>query len=196
MPPSSKLPSLITLAVGLLALYGLHRHFKAKEPQRAFFSFHYSSDIWRTNIVRKSGVTCRDPARAGFFDHSLWESAKARGDAEVRRLIDAALEDSEVTVVLIGQKTYKSRWVRYEIEKSIERNNGLLGVYIDNIRDAQGRTSRVGRSPFGEIADDVPYFDWIEDDGFSNIREWIADAPRPDDFLGKYEGDEDEDEEE
>ena len=112
------------------------------------------------------------------------------------RLIDAALEDSEVTVVLIGQKTYKSRWVRYEIEKSIERNNGLLGVYIDSIRDAQGRTSRVGRSPFGDIADDVPHFDWVEDDGFSNIREWIADAPRPDAFLGEDEGNEDEDEEE
>lgn len=104
--------------------------------------------------------------------------AKARGDAEVRRLIDAALEDSEVTVVLIGQKTYKSRWVRYEIEKSIERNDGLLGVYIDNIRDAQGRTSRVGRSPFGEIADDVPHFDWIEDDGREPAHRSCANGSR------------------
>lgn len=196
MPPTPKMSDLTKLALGALALYSLHRIFRAKEPQRAFFSFQYSSDIWRTNVVRNSGVTCRDPAEAGFFDQSLWETAKTKGDAGIRRLIDKALEDSEVTVVLIGQQTYKSRWVRYEIEKSIARNNGLVGVYIDNIRDARGQTSPFGHSPFGDIADDVPHFDWVDDDGFTNIREWIAKAPRPGDFLVEDDDDDEEEEEE
>lgn len=147
--------TLTKLLLSGLALHGLDRLLNAKDPQHAFFSFHYKDDIWRVNAVRNSWVTRRDPGKAGFFDSSLWEAARTTGDAAVMRLIDRALEGSEVTVVLIGESTHRSRWVRYEIEQSLERNNGLIGVYIDNIRDSHGRISPVGRSPF----DDVEVFD-------------------------------------
>ena len=55
--------------------------------RKVFFSFHYERDIWRTNVIRNSGVV-EGSAAAGFHDASLWEEAKKKGDAEVKRLID------------------------------------------------------------------------------------------------------------
>jgi hypothetical protein len=114
--------------------------------RRVFFSFSYEQDIWRAANVRKSGGFDA-AARAGWSDGSIWEEAKRKGDSEIRRLIDAGLKGTSVTAVLIGADTADSLWVNYEIERSIERRNGLLGVRIDCIKDQDGRRSRRGRVP-------------------------------------------------
>ena len=114
-----------------------------------------------------------------------------------------ALEDSEVTVVLIGEETWDSRWVQYEIRRSIERNNGLLGVYIDGLRDRHGQPSQRGLSPFEifeiesghPLTDEVPHYDYANEDGHTNLRHWIADAPRISDITTIEEEDDDVDEE-
>ncbi len=95
--------------------------------RRVFFSFHYERDIWRSSIVRNSWLTHPDREAAGFWDASLWEETKLRGDAAIQRLIDAGLEYTSVTAVLIGSETADRRWVQYELRKSYERGNGLLG---------------------------------------------------------------------
>ena len=93
--------------------------------RKVFFSFHYERDIWRTNVVRNSGVV-EGSAAAGFYDASLWEEAKKKGDADVKKLIDKGLIGTSVTVVLIGAETSSRKFVDYEIEQSIARGNGLL----------------------------------------------------------------------
>jgi len=107
--------------------------------RKVFFSFHYERDIWRTNVVRNSGVV-EGSAAAGFHDASVWEEAKKKGDAEVKKLIDSGLIGTSVTVVLIGAETAQRKFVDYEIEKSIARGNGLLGIYISGIKDQNGNT--------------------------------------------------------
>jgi hypothetical protein len=63
-----------------------------------FFSFHYQRDVWRANVVRNSGVVIGSAA-AGFTDGSLWEEAKRKGDAEIKRMIRQGLEGTTVTLV-------------------------------------------------------------------------------------------------
>jgi hypothetical protein len=53
-------------------------------------------------------------------------------------MILSHLERTTVTVVLIGEKTAKRPWVRYEIEQSIARQNGLLGIEIHHLKDKDG----------------------------------------------------------
>jgi hypothetical protein len=48
---------------------------------------------------------------------------------EVRFALDE-MHDTSVTVVLIGDKTHTSRWVDWEIEESVGRGNGLLGIKL------------------------------------------------------------------
>jgi hypothetical protein len=116
--------------------------------RRVYFAFHYQIDIWRVNQVRNSWVT-QDREEAGFYDASLWEKAKKDGDIGIKRMINAGLNNTTVTCLLIGQQTYARPWVRYEIIKSIEKGNGLLGIHINALHDKDGFSySTHGRNPF------------------------------------------------
>ncbi len=80
-------------------------------------------------IVRNSWVTQGKEA-AGFIDDADFEEVKRKGDTAIKNWIDNQLKGTSVTVVLVGEKTCSSRWVKYEIEKSIEIGNGLLGIDV------------------------------------------------------------------
>lgn len=146
--------------------------------RRVYFSFHYK-DVWRANQVRNSWVTKRDRESAGFFDSAEFEAVKKQGDAAIKRWIDRNLEGTSVTVVIIGQDTCNRRWVRYEIQKSMERGNGIIGVYAHNLGDQNGATCQQGELDFGKVdgehdfSDLYPVYDWVNDDGYNNIGDWI-----------------------
>lgn len=154
--------------------------------RRTFFSFHYDRDIWRSSIVRNSWLT-QDREAAGFWDASLWEEAKRRGDEAIRRLIDNGLKNTSVTVVLIGSQTAGRNWINYEIIESYNKKNGLLGVYIHNIRDSSRNIDSKGRNPFDYVyigrgenktlfSQLYPTYDYVNDDGYNNLGYWIERA--------------------
>ncbi|WP_448235948.1 TIR domain-containing protein [Microbacterium paulum] len=142
--------------------------------RRAFFSFHFQNDIFRANVVRNSWVT-RDREAAGFFDASLWEEAQTRGDSAIRALIDEGLKNTSVTVVLIGRETASRSYVKYEIEQSIARGNGLLGIRIEKIKDIRGNVDEAGPNP---LPNEYPVYLWNKDDGYTNLGTWIERAAR------------------
>ena len=117
--------------------------------RRVFFSFHYQDVIdFRANVVRNHWLTKADRDDAGFFDASVWETAKKTSPLAVKRLINKEIQNTTVTAVLIGSDTYSRRWVRYEIIKSMSRGNKLLGVHINCIEDKFQKKKRLGRNPF------------------------------------------------
>jgi hypothetical protein len=114
--------------------------------RRVYFAFHFERDIWRANIVRNCNVVLgRD--EAGFFDHSEYEEAKRKSAEAIRRLIREKISGTSVTVVLVGQETWLREWVQFEIEESLKNNNGLVGVHIHLIPDAQRDISLPGYPP-------------------------------------------------
>lgn len=136
---------------------------------RSFFSFHYQRDVQRASVVRKSSVT-KPGITPEWIDASVWEEAKKKSDAAVRKLIDDALIGTSVTAVLIGTETSKRRWVKYEIDESIDRGNGLFGIYIHNIKDFNGDTASRGLNP---LPAGYKTYDWIHDDGYTNLGAWV-----------------------
>ncbi len=155
--------------------------------RRVFFSFHYKRDIGRIGQVRNSWLTKGDSSK--FLDAADWESIKRNGDEAVRKWIDEQLNGSSVTVVLIGAETANRRWVRYEIQQSIEKRNGLVGIYIHNIKDFRTREiDQKGEDPFakhfGFHSTNSPtypccsYYDWTNDNGYNNIENWIEKATK------------------
>jgi len=119
--------------------------------RRVYFAFHCQNDIWRVNQVRKSWVT-QDRQSTGFYDASLWEEAKKQSDLAIKRMINSGLQNTSVTCVLIGSETSKRRWVQYEIIKSFDKKNALLGVYINGLKDNNEKTSIKGADPFDDLA--------------------------------------------
>ena len=90
-------------------------------------------------------------------------------------MIDEALHGTSVTAVLIGPRTTFSRWVSYEIKASMDRGNGLFGVYIDGIPDASGRKARRGRPPSKLLAANARCYVYDR----RRFGDWVAEsAPR------------------
>jgi hypothetical protein len=114
--------------------------------RRVFFSFHYQCDIWRVNQIRNLPEIIGSAA-AGFQDASLWEKARKEGDDAIKRMIDNALVGTSVTVVFVGNQTSNRRYVNYEIDKSLERGNGLVAVQIHHLKNEYGQVDQPGVIP-------------------------------------------------
>lgn len=137
--------------------------------RRTFFSFHYENDVWRASIVRNS-ARLKTEITLEWIDASIWEDEKKKGDAAVKKLIDNALVGTSVTCVLIGSLTSTRKFVKYEIDQSIARGNGLFGIYIHNIKDNDGKTATKGTSP---LPAGYKTYDWVNDDGYTNLGKWV-----------------------
>ena len=138
--------------------------------RRVFFSFEYG-DVSRAMVVRNSWVT-RGRESAGFIDAADFEEIEGQGDTAIQNWIDGQLEGTSVTVVLVGEKTCSSRYVEYEIDKSIHRGKGLLGIDISKIKDLQGNiTERCGQIPKG-----YKFYLWNREEGYNNMGDWIEKA--------------------
>jgi hypothetical protein len=139
--------------------------------RKVFFSFHYQRDIWRACNVRNSGIV-EGQAAAGFSDASIWEEAKKKGDSTIKKMIDDALVGTSVTAVLIGAETAYRKYVNYEIEKSVERGNGILGIRIHNIKDQNEKTDPPGNVPMMLLDGGYSIYTWDRD----KFGDWVEDA--------------------
>lgn len=126
--------------------------------RRVFFSFHYQDVIdFRANTVRNHWVTKPDREQAGYFDASIWESAKKQGSVALKRLINGGLDGTTNTCVLVGSQTYARPWVRYELLKSFVRGNHLFAVQINGVKGKDGQTKPLGPNPLDSVG--VTYSD-------------------------------------
>lgn len=157
--------------------------------RRVFFSFHYERDIWRASQIRNCWVTKPDRESAGFWDAASWEEVKKKGEDAIMRWIDNQLNGTSVTAVLIGTQTSERKYVGYEIKKSYEIGNGMLGIYIHNMKDQNGRTDFQGKNPFDNwyitrngqkvyFSSLYPTYDWIYDRGYENLGSWVEKAAK------------------
>lgn len=157
--------------------------------RKAFFSFHYKNDVWRANQVRNSWVTKDDKEAAGFIDAAAFEKVKKDGDAAIKKWIRDQLVGTSVTVVLIGSETNNRDYIKYELQQSYQKGNGLVGVHIHKLKDKDGNTSSKGETTFGELGksdkgESIYFFevakiyDYVDDDGYSNMGKWIEAAAK------------------
>jgi hypothetical protein len=109
-----------------------------------FFSFRYRN-VFRVNQIR-SMPNIIGSAAAGFNDRSLWENAK-NSEIRIKRMIDEALKGTSVTVVCITHGISNREWINYEINQSVERGNGLVGIQIHHLSDPSFPDARVGAAP-------------------------------------------------
>ena len=157
--------------------------------RRAFYSFHYNPDNWRAAQVRNMGVI---EGNSPASDND-WEAVKKGGDPAIKSWIDRQLIGKSCAVVLIGSQTAGRKWINYEIEAAWKEKKGLLGIYIHNLKNLDGKQSSKGVNPFTEFnisnqpprslasivrAYDPPYLDskQVYSYIFNNFSSWIEEA--------------------
>lgn len=120
--------------------------------KRVFFSFHYQDVIdFRANAVRNHWLTKSDRSAAGYFDASVWEEFKRKGEKSLKSLINGALENTSSTCVLVGSATFERPWVRYEMLKSFVRGNKIIAVHINCIKGKDQKTKSLGENPLSYV---------------------------------------------
>jgi hypothetical protein len=153
-------------------------------PRRVFFSFNYERDFKRAAIVRDSWAN-HDRQAVGFWGASLWTEANKRGDGFVKKMILRELENTSVTVVLIGAESVNNPWINLAIMESYKQNHGVLGLYIDKILDSSGDIEPRGGNPLDYIFiknedGSVTHFsklylvyDYMAQNGYLDFQKWI-----------------------
>ena len=154
--------------------------------RRVFFSFHYKPDNWRASQVRNIGkVEGNSPA-----SDNDWEAVTRGGDKAIEKWIDEQMHGKSCLVVLVGAKTAGRKWIKYEIRKAWEAGKGVVGIYVNRLKDANGDTAEKGRNPFSDFTVDAKPFTQVVKchtpsgssstatykDISDNIETWIEDA--------------------
>lgn len=156
--------------------------------RQVFFSFEYNKDVWRASQVKEMGKV----DDSSTFSSNDWEEVKEKTDAKIKEWIDSQMAKRSCLVVLIGHSTSGRKWINYEIEKAYELNKGIVGIYIHNLKDSQGKQTTKGSNPFYNIligkdkerlSKYVTCFDssyssstYVYDDIKNNIEQLIEDA--------------------
>jgi hypothetical protein len=72
-----------------------------------------------------------------FSDCSVQEPYDSTNAPYIRSRIRERIRSASVTICLIGQTTYRSKWVDWELRTSKEEGNGVFGVRLhsDPIKD-------------------------------------------------------------
>lgn len=154
--------------------------------RRVFFSFHYQPDNWRASQVRNIGkVEGNSPA-----SDNDWETVTKGGDKAIKKWIDEQMHGRSCLVVLVGARTAGRKWIRYEIKKAWDAGKGVVGIYVNKLKDVYGNTAEKGNNPFGAFTvNGVPMTRLVKchtpsgssstaayKDISENIEDWIEDA--------------------
>jgi len=154
--------------------------------RKVFFSFHYARDVMRVMQVRNSWVVRPEGEAQPFYDKAEFEKVKARAGG-IEKWIEEQLKGTSCTVVLYGAETHLRKWVGHEIKRSWELKKGLLAIDIHNVRDPRTGADQKGENPLSlwhtnnggaksYLSDLCGNYDWVRDNGFKNLPNWIEDA--------------------
>jgi hypothetical protein len=102
--------------------------------RKVYFAFRHR-DIMRVNNVRNAWCIDHPDSslNRSFYDRSIWDSSAATTDEGLKDLMRRGVEFSSAVCVLVGTDTWWSRWVRYEIARSVIDERGLLAVHINGL---------------------------------------------------------------
>ncbi len=156
--------------------------------RKVFFSFHYDRDVRRVVQVRNSWVVRAKGEAVPFFDKAEFEQVK-RNAGGIEKWIEKQLAGTSVTVVLFGAETYDRPWVLHEIKRSYLLGKGMVAIDIHRVKDPQLGSDIQGKNPLDywhieqngqkrALSSLYRTYDWVTDDGFNNISNWIETAAR------------------
>jgi len=157
--------------------------------RKVFFSFNYERDSFRAKQAYESWMSRLDRDASGYAEDELWEELKKQGEEAIKSWIDREMQETTVTVVLIGAETDKDPYVNFAIQKSFQKKQGLVGVYVHNMKDHQENKDSLGQNPLehyyvkkGEekvyLSKIYPTYEWINDSGYTNLGEWVEEAAK------------------
>jgi len=99
--------------------------------RNVFISFSYE-DIDKVILLR--GQAQNEQSNLEFSDRSVKEAFNSENAEYIKRKITEKINQASVTVVYISENTSNSQWVKWEVEKSLQKGKGVVAVYQGDIK--------------------------------------------------------------
>src|SRR3990172_5254648 len=71
-----------------------------------------------------------------FYDESVRSPIDSVNSTYLKSVIGEKITRASVTICLIGKTTYMSKWVDWELEKSVEEGNKIIAMALKGINEA------------------------------------------------------------
>lgn len=97
--------------------------------KKVFISYDYDNDKHYKNLL-----LAWDSNKLFDFsihDHSADVSINSTDATAIKRVISRYINEATYFLVIVGKKTHKSSWVKWEIEKALELNKKIVAVKTD-----------------------------------------------------------------
>lgn len=115
------------ILIGLIGL-GIAAIAKLTKKKKVFVSYYYRDDNRYKNLL--SAWSANDKFDIEFEDVSADVSINSKDAAVLKRVLSRKIAESDVLLVLVGEKSYSRRWVRWEITKAKELQKRIVAVKV------------------------------------------------------------------
>ncbi|HET9281073.1 MAG TPA: TIR domain-containing protein [Candidatus Angelobacter sp.] len=92
-----------------------------------------------------------------FVGRHLLDPVDSKDEDYITRKVHEQMTGTSATVVLLGKNTAQSEWVQHEIEKSVEKKNGIVAIKLDDSVSNPPKDSPVGKALYEAGAEII---DW------------------------------------
>lgn len=150
---------------------------------RRIFPSYKWTDAWLVNQIVNLPVTVGRES-VGFANGVPPETVKASDDA-IARWIRNSMSGCSCLIVFVGEETYKSRWVKYEMELAEKYKMGRIMIELSGMKKRDGSVCQGGPDPFawhglyrGPLEPDyyeIKTYHWLPF-GQGLIGGWLEDA--------------------
>ncbi|EJM69341.1 TIR-like domain-containing protein (DUF1863) [Pseudomonas sp. GM49] len=97
------------------------------EGKRNVFISFATEDMNEVNLLR--GQAKNDNNDIEFNDHSVREPYDSEQAEYIKRKITERINRASITVVFVSKDTAQSKWVKWEVEKSLELGKKVIAVH-------------------------------------------------------------------
>lgn len=112
--------------------------------KKIFISYDYENDgYWKNLLVAWDANSLFD---FSFNDTSVDVSVDSTNAAAIKRAISARINNATSFLCIVGKKTHKSGWVKWEIEKAVDLKKKLVAVKTDSENTSPDALFGVGAS--------------------------------------------------
>lgn len=97
--------------------------------KKVFISYDYDNDKHYKNLL-----LAWDANRQFDFsinDHSADVSINSTNASAIKSVISRYINEATYFLVIVGSRTHRSSWVKWEIEKAVELNKRIIAVKTD-----------------------------------------------------------------
>jgi hypothetical protein len=97
--------------------------------KKVFISYDYDKDKHYKNLLL--AWDGNKHFNFSIHDHSADVSVNSTDATAIKRVISRYINEATYFLIIVGEKTHKSSWVKWEIEKAVELGKRIVAVKTD-----------------------------------------------------------------